>query len=133
MLLKYYAIALYSPFISVFSQSFHELYSKGMAYPAYHSNTQVWRKIKCRHLYTDHIFSCSLSKVFECMIYDCIVKFATSSLSSAQFRIRQQLSTLHQLLSFLNGIYTSVNNNFQSDVIYLDFKNPLTVSPITSY
>ncbi len=44
------------------------------------------------------------------------------SLSSAQFGFRPKHSTLQHMLVFLNDIYTSINLNSQTDVIYLDFK-----------
>jgi len=64
---------------------------------------------------------CITSKILERSVYDEIISFVSSHISSRQFGFRQNYSTLQQLL-FLNSIHESFGSTTQTDVIYLDFK-----------
>ncbi len=129
MLLKHCAIALYQPV--------HHLFSLSLSL---HYIPKEWRIHQVTPIhksgdrsrvenYRPISLLCTLSKVLERLVYDRTIKFVVSSLSSAQFGFRRQLSSLHQLLSFLTNIYDNVDNKCQSDVIYLDFKKAFDSVP----
>ena len=65
---------------------------------------------------------CSISKVFESLVFKHLIHHTPNSLWPNQFGFRKGLSTLHHLLVFLNNIYHSFDINVQTDVIYLNFK-----------
>ena len=65
---------------------------------------------------------CIISKVLERILYNRLIEFLSSSISSRQFGFLKNRSTIHQLLTFLNEVYGSSRSKSQLDVIYLDFK-----------
>ena len=60
-----------------------------------------------------------VSKVLEKLVYNRIVDFISSSISSSQYGFLRGRSTLQQLLVFFNTIFSSP---FPIDVVYLDFR-----------
>ena len=62
---------------------------------------------------------CIVSKVLEKIIYNGVIDFVISSVSTVQFGFLKGRSTLQQLLIFVNSL---INNPTQSDVVYLDFR-----------
>ena len=71
---------------------------------------------------------CSISKVFERLIYDKVISTCTVHLADFipphQFAFQKGHSTLQQLLLFFCQLITSKD---EIDVIYVDFVKPLIV------
>ena len=65
---------------------------------------------------------CTTSKILEKLIYDKVISFVSSTISSCQFGFRPKHSSTQQLILFLNKIHHSLTTHSQADVIYLDFK-----------
>ena len=65
---------------------------------------------------------CCISKVFEQIIYNCIVCHITSHISCSQFGFLKNRSTTQQLLKFLNSLINSFNNRSQTDTVYFDIR-----------
>ena len=61
---------------------------------------------------------CVVSKVLERLVFDQMIDFVRSSVSTTQFGFLTGHSSLQQLLIFWN----SVINSYQTDVVYLDFR-----------
>lgn len=72
---------------------------------------------------------CTISKVLERLIYNKIIDFVNARISSSQFGFLRNRSTLHQLLSFLNEVFSSLEDNSQVDTIYLDFRKAFDSVP----
>ena len=71
---------------------------------------------------------CSISKVFEKLIYN-IIDHVSSFISDFQFGFRQHYSTTHQLLLFLSSIFNSFDQRSQTDCIYLDLHKAFDTVP----
>ena len=117
-LLKYCAIALYQPLHHLFSLS-----------PSQHYIPLEWRTHLIRPIfksgdkhdaknYRPISLLCVVSKVLERLVFDHMIDFVRSSVSTSQFGFLKGRSSLQQLLIFWN----SVINSYQTDVVYLDFK-----------
>ena len=120
--LKHCALALTTPFYHLFSLSISQCYipvewRTHLIVPIFKSGAR-----SMVNNYRPISLLCSISKVFESLVYKHLVGHISNSLSPNQFGFRKGLSTLHQLLTFLNNIYHSFDINVQTDVIYLDFK-----------
>ena len=72
---------------------------------------------------------CSVSKILEKLIYDKIIPFVSTSISSCQFGFRPKHSSTQQLLSFLNTVHTILDTHSQADVVYLDFRKAFDSVP----
>ena len=118
-LLKHCALPLYQPLYHLFSLSLYQ-----------HYVPHEW----CKHLiksifksgnkndaknYRPISLLCIVSKVLEKIIYNGVIDFVRSSVSTVQFGFLKGRSTLQQLLIFVNSL---INNPTQSDVVYLDFR-----------
>ena len=65
---------------------------------------------------------CTVSKVLERLVYNKIIDFISPQISNYQFGFLARRSSLHQLLMFLNSVFTSLLVKNSTDVIYLDIK-----------
>ena len=68
---------------------------------------------------------CILSKVLESIVFSKILPFVYPLISHCQFGFMKGRSCASQLLSFLSGVYQSVDDKNPTDVIYLDLKKHL--------
>ena len=121
-ILRHCALALYKPLHHLLLLSFSHSYiplewRTHMIIPVFKSGD---KSSVC--IYRPISLLCSISKLFEKLIYDRIISFVSTSISPSQFGFRPKLSTTQQLLMFLKTIYSSLSLNSQADVIYLDFK-----------
>ena len=66
---------------------------------------------------------CSISKVFEKLIFDSLYLFLKDNLHSSQFGFRKHRSTVLQVLIFLDRIYKTMDSETEKylAVLYLDF------------
>ena len=69
---------------------------------------------------------CTISLVLECLIYNKVLAVASGRISSFQFGFTKNRSTVHQLLLFINQIFSSFG---QTDVIYIDFRKAFDSVP----
>ena len=121
-ILKHCASALFEPLHHLFllCLSQHELPSEWrehMIVPIFKSGDASLVKN-----YRPISLLCTTSKILEKLIYDKVISYISSSISSCQFGFRPRHSTTQQLLLFLNKIHDSLTAHSQTDVIYLDFK-----------
>ena len=72
---------------------------------------------------------CTVSKLLEKLIYDKIISFVSTSISTCQFGFRPNHSATQQLLAFFSIIHDSLTTCSQADVIYLDFKKAFDSVP----
>ena len=72
---------------------------------------------------------CTISLILERLIFNQILLVTSATISHFQFGFTKNSSTLHQLLLFINHIYTSFEEKSQTDVIYLDFKKAFDSVP----
>ena len=72
---------------------------------------------------------CSVSKVFERLIYDKISDFVLKGVSHAQFGFLLGHSCLQQSLLFLRSVIISQEWKSQQDVVYLDIKKAFDKIP----
>ena len=72
---------------------------------------------------------CILSKVLESIVFSKILPFVYPLISHCQFGFMKGRSCASQLLSFLSGVYQSVDDKKPTDVIYLDFKKAFDMVP----
>ena len=63
---------------------------------------------------------CVTSKVLERIVYNHLIGFVNSSISTKQFEFLHNHFTLQQLLNSLNTVNLSLNTNSQTDAVYLD-------------
>ena len=75
---------------------------------------------------------CIISKVIEKIIFKAITQFVADSLTPHQFGFLSGRSSLQQLLLFVNELLDAKRDNMTSDVVYLNFKKPLTLFPTIS-
>ena len=95
-----------------------------MVYSSYYTHLQIrWQSLS---VYRPISLLCILSKVFECIIYNHIIEFVTSSI---QFGFLQHWSTTHQLLLFLDNLHHSLSQNTQLHTVYLDFSKAFNKVP----
>ena len=120
--LKHCALSLYQPIHYLFTLSLtqHSLPNEWK----FHLITPIYKSGNKSSVkdYRPISLLCIISKVLEKIVYDKVISFVSSSISSCQFGFRQNHSTLQQLLIFLSSVYESFSTRTQSDVIYLDFK-----------
>ena len=64
---------------------------------------------------------CVTSKVLERIVYNHIIDFVNSSISTKQFGFLHNRSNLQQLLIFLSTVDLSLNTNSQTYAVYPDF------------
>ena len=124
MVLKHCAMAINQPLYHLFSLSISQFYiplewRTHLVKPVYKSGD----KSSVRN-YRPISLLCIVSKILEKIVYDNIVEQVTQATSVHQFGFLRGCSTLQQLLLFYHQILTSES---QSDVVYLDFKKPLTL------
>ena len=121
-LLKHCAIALYQPLHHLFCESLAQQiipfeWRTHLIKPIFktgdRSSVKNYRPIS---------LLCVTSKVLEKIVYNHIIEFVTNNISVSQFGFLRNLSTLQQLLIFINTVNDSLNSNSQADVLYLDFK-----------
>ena len=108
-ILKYCSTVIYKP------KPLHHLFSLSMSQ---HYIPAQWKI----HLITPFFISgdktavtnyrpisllCSVSKLLERLVYNHLIDFISSTISSSQFGFLPNRSTLQQLLTFLNEIFTS--------------------------
>ena len=72
---------------------------------------------------------CSISKVFEKLIYNNVIDHVSSFISDFQFGFHQHYSTTHQLLLFLSSIFNSFGQRSQTDCIYQDLRKAFDTVP----
>lgn len=72
---------------------------------------------------------CTISVIFERIIYNKIVDFIIPSISKFQFGFLHKCSSLQQLLLFCDRIHSTANSRTQTDVVYLDFRNAFDSVP----
>ena len=118
-LLKHCALPLYQPLYHLFSLSLSQHYvlherCKHLIKPIFKSGNKNDAKN-----YRPISLLCIVSKVLEKIIYNGVIDFVRSSVSTVQFGFLKGCSTLQQLLIFVNSL---INNPTQSDVVYLDFR-----------
>ena len=128
-ILKRCALALYKPLHHLFllSLSQHSLPSDWRVHliiPVFKSGD----KSSVRN-YRPISLLCSVSKILEKPIYDKIIPFVSTSISSCQFGFRPKHSSTQQLLSFLNTVHTILDTHSQADVVYLDFRKAFDSVP----
>ena len=118
-LLKHSALALYQPFYHLFQLSLSQSYlpfewRTHLIKPIFKSgdrnSVRNYRPISLLSV---------VSKVLEKLVYNSIVDYTSSSISSCQFGFLRGRSTLQQLLIFFNILH---NSSSQIDVVYLDFR-----------
>ena len=117
-LLKHCAIALYQPLHHLFSLSLSQHYiplewRTHLIRPIFKSGDKHDAKN-----YRPISLLCVVSKVLERLVFDQMIDFVKSSVSTTQFGFLKGHSSLQQLLIFWN----SVINSYQTDVVYLDFR-----------
>ena len=128
-ILKRCALALYKPLHHLFllSLSQHSLPSDWRVHliiPVFKSGD----KSSVRN-YRPLSLLCSVSKILEKLIYDKIIPFISTSISSCQFGFRPKHSSTQQLLTFLNTVHTILDTHSQADVVYLDFRKAFDSVP----
>ena len=118
-LLKHSALALYQPFYHLFQLSLSQSYlpfewRTHLIKPTFKSgdrnSVRNYRPISLLSV---------VSKVLEKLVYNSIVDYTSTSISSCQFGFLRGRSTLQQLLIFFNILH---NSSSQIDVVYLDFR-----------
>ena len=117
-LLKHCALALYQPLHHLFCLSFSQHYipvewRSHLIKSGNRNSVKNYRPIS---------LLCVTSKVLERIVYNHLIDFVNSSISTKQFGFLHNRSTLQQLLIFLNTVNLSLNTNSQTDAVYLDFK-----------
>ena len=127
--LKHCASALYSPLHHLFllCLSQHNLPSEWREHliiPVFKSGDKSSVKN-----YRPISLLCTTSKILEKLIYDKLIGFISSSISSSQFGFRPKHSSTQQLLSFLHSLHNPLTTCSQADVIYLDFKKAFESVP----
>ena len=70
-----------------------------------------------------------LSKVFERYVYNYVYPHIRNKIYHFQHGFLKQSSTVTQLLEVMNDINNSLDNNHQTDVIYLDFSKAFDSVP----
>ena len=118
-LLKHSALALYQPFYHLFQLSLSQSYlpfewRTHLIKPIFKSG----ERNSVRNYRPISLLSV-VSKVLEKLVYNSIVDYTSSSISSCQFGFLRGRSTLQQLLIFFNILH---NSSSQIDVVYLDFR-----------
>ena len=121
-LLKHCALALYQPLHHLFCLSICQSYIP-----------QEWRRHLVKpihksgdkslvHNYRPISLLCVTSKVLERIIFNHILSFINTKITTCQFGFMRHRSTLQQLLSFLHSIYNASSHCCRTDVVYLDFR-----------
>ena len=72
---------------------------------------------------------CTVSKVFESLVFDQVSVFLLDHFSPFQFGFLPQRSTLQQLLVFLSDVLANLNNKIDTNVVYLDFRKAFDSVP----
>ena len=121
-ILKYCSIVIYKPLHHLFSLSISQHYIPTQW--KIHLITPVFKSGDKTAVtnYRPISLLCSVSKLLERLVYNHLIDFISSNISSSQFGFLPNRSTLQQLLTFLNEIFISNRSGFSTEVIYLDFK-----------
>ena len=121
-ILKFCAPALYLPIHHLFSLSLSH-----QCLPAewcVHSIVPVFKSGDRTSIinYCPISLLCTISLVLERLIYNKVLAVASGRISSFQFGFTKNRSTVHQLLLFINQIFSSFGQKAQTDIKYLDFR-----------
>ena len=74
-------------------------------------------------------YICSVSKVLEKIIYDKIIDFVSSKISTVQYGFLPNHSAVQQLLTMLDCIFKAYDMSSQTYIIFLDFKKAFDSVP----
>ena len=129
MLLKTCAISLCAPLHHLFSLTLTQHYIPNEW--RIHRITPVFKngdKSQAKN-YRPISLLCSVSKVLERIIYDKIIDFVSSKISTVQYGFLPNHSAVQQLLTMLECIFKAYDMSSQTDIIFLDFKKAFDSVP----
>ena len=127
MLLKTCAISLCAPLHHLFSLTLTQHYIPNEW--RIHRITPVFKngdKSQAKN-YRPISLLCSVSKVLERIIYDKIIDFVSSKISTVQYGFLPNHSAVQQLLTMLECIFKAYDMSSQTDIIFWTLKRHLTV------